>query len=85
MKKSKSLNRKRPGVLVRFYPSDLQALNKHCADACTPRENFIRRCVLTELARFQMAITHPGAVPPPAKSLAAVAAQRTKHPNRRAP
>jgi len=42
---------KRPAVLVRFYPTDLAALNKACADACTPRENFIRRVVLAALAR----------------------------------
>lgn len=51
MKRSKPLRRKRPGVLVRFYPTDLAALNKHCADACTPRENFIRRIVLEALRR----------------------------------
>lgn len=43
-------NRKRPAVLVRFYPTDLQLLNQFCADACTPRENLIRRIVLTFLA-----------------------------------
>lgn len=37
---------KRPGILVRFYPSDLQSLNRYCQNACTPRENFIRRCVI---------------------------------------
>lgn len=41
--------RKRPGVLVRFYPTDLENLNRFCADSCTPRENFIRRLVLTSL------------------------------------
>lgn len=41
--------KKRPGILVRFYPSDMAALNKHCADACTPRENFIRRVVLAAI------------------------------------
>lgn len=41
--------RKRPAVLVRFYPTDLARLNKACADACTPRENFIRRVVLAAL------------------------------------
>lgn len=41
--------RKRPAVLVRFYPDDLTTLNRHCADTCQPRENFIRRCVLAAL------------------------------------
>jgi hypothetical protein len=38
--------RKRPAVLVRFYPTDLARLSKVCADQCTPRENYIRRAVL---------------------------------------
>lgn len=42
--------RKRPGVLVRFYPSDLAVVNAACQEACTPRENFIRRAVLNTIA-----------------------------------
>lgn len=45
MKQTKRPKR-RPAVLVRFYDSDLARLNEHCAKACTPRENFIRRCTL---------------------------------------
>jgi len=41
-----SPKRKRPGVLVRFYPDDLAALNVVCSDACTPRENYIRRVTM---------------------------------------
>lgn len=47
----KPLKRKRPGVLVRFYPTDLQLLNEHCAKQCTPRENFVRRLVLAALQK----------------------------------
>lgn len=56
MKKSPK-PRKRPSVLVRFYADDLQRLNLYCATACTPRENFIRRCVLGELSKLEAA--HP--------------------------
>lgn len=44
MKKSKP--KRRPGVLVRMYPQDILELNKVCADACTPRENFCRRAIM---------------------------------------
>lgn len=50
--KKKPPQRKRPAVLVRFYADDIAALNKYCADACTPRENYIRRCVLADLSRM---------------------------------
>ena len=36
----------RPGVLVRFYPTDIADLNRRCADDCTPRENFCRRAIM---------------------------------------
>jgi hypothetical protein len=49
MKHPKPKRPKRPAVLVRFYASDLAALNQACADDCTPRENLIRRLVLTHL------------------------------------
>lgn len=42
--------KKRPGVLVRFYASDLSDLNRVCAERCTPRENYIRRCVLAQVS-----------------------------------
>lgn len=48
MKKRPTKNR-RPGILVRFYPQDLELLNRHCQEACTPRENFIRRSVLASI------------------------------------
>lgn len=72
--------RKRPGVLVRFYPTDLENLNRFCADSCTPRENFIRRLVLTSLrerneAQAKVAQAHQA----PARQ-----AKRTRKPRRKA-
>ncbi len=65
MKKSKPLNRKRPGVLLRFYPTDLARLNEVCAAACTPRENYIRRAVLERVnADHTLSATWPTAGPP---------------------
>lgn len=52
-------HKRRPAVLVRFYATDLTNLNQVCADACTPRENFIRRAVL-EKVRLAMAPTAHG-------------------------
>lgn len=49
MAKTKS-KRKRPAVLVRFYPDDLARLSRVCAERCTPRENYIRRCVLAQVS-----------------------------------
>lgn len=37
---------RRPAVLVRFYPEDMQLVNAEAGRLCTPRESFIRRCVL---------------------------------------
>jgi len=64
MKKSKPLNRKRPGVLVRFYPTDLARLNEVCAAACTPRENYIRRAVLAK-ANADLAVLRTAWSPSP--------------------
>ncbi len=50
MNKRKPLKRKRPGVLVRFYPTDITNLNRACADRQTPRESYIRRCVLAQVS-----------------------------------
>lgn len=47
---AKQKKKKRPGMMVRFYPTDLARLSKVCADACTPRENYVRRCVLAQVA-----------------------------------
>jgi hypothetical protein len=50
MKKSPS-KRKRPAVLVRFYPEDIAIVNAACQEAGVPRENFIRRAVLSTIVR----------------------------------
>jgi hypothetical protein len=47
--KKNTPKRKRPAVLVRFYPEDLARLNEVCQAACTPRENYIRRVVLLSI------------------------------------
>ncbi len=78
MKRSKPPNRKRPGVLVRFYPTDLARLNAHCADACTPRENFIRRCVLHALDLAALGQSPPPIAPGSPQHLAVVVARRAK-------
>lgn len=39
-------------MLVRFWPEDLARVNKVCADAAVPRENWIRRLVVEELLRL---------------------------------
>lgn len=45
----KAKPKKRPGVLVRMYPQDIANLNRVCAERCTPRENYMRRCVLAQV------------------------------------
>lgn len=50
-KQVKAKKKKRPGMMVRFYPTDLARLSKVCADQCTPRENYVRRTVLAQVTR----------------------------------
>jgi hypothetical protein len=52
-KKNKSTV-KRPAVLVRFYQTDLAALNLIVARACTPRENYCRRAILDKVRLDQL-------------------------------
>lgn len=40
---------KRPAVLIRFYATDLAALNMIVARACTPRENYCRRAIMDKV------------------------------------
>lgn len=47
--KTRTKGKRRPAILVRFYPQDMELLNSHCQRACTPRENFIRRSVLASI------------------------------------
>jgi len=59
-KKKKS----RPGILVRMYPSDIANLNLVCADRCTPRENYARRCILAQVSSDLLSLrTKKGAKP----------------------
>lgn len=51
MKKSKP--KKRPGILIRFYPGDIARINRLAADQSTPRENWMRRVVLAAVAAHE--------------------------------
>ncbi len=59
MKRSKPLKRKRPAVLVRFYPTDIARLNRACGERQTPRESYIRRCVLAQVSADLATIDRP--------------------------
>jgi hypothetical protein len=39
----------RPAILVRMYAQDIRDLSMVCADQCTPRENYARRCILSQM------------------------------------
>lgn len=46
--------KRRPAVLVRMLARDLDRLSYLAAKQCTPRENLVRRLILTALRKHRM-------------------------------